>query len=252
MLDKSRINTLLKIDPDRYRAALLGSREQRDRLCVIYAFHGELAKIPEIVSEPMIGAIRYQWWRDAIDEIYSGKPVRQHDIAVPLVTVIEQGDLSRFQLDSLINGRERDLDPTPFEDLGQAREYCRETSGRIMAIAAQITQGHNEQSDLLLDLGECWGMTGLARSWRYYNSGMLSKLNFSELLDDIKDRYESARKAIGSVSPDLIPAIAYGALIPGYLKIMCSDGYSPENHVPNYSQIRKKMRLLRSTISGKI
>lgn len=251
MLDKSRINTLLQVDPDRYRAALLGTKEQRDRLCVVYAFHAELAKIPDIVSEPMIGAIRYQWWRDTIEEIFGDKPVRQHDIAMPLASVIQDFRISRFQLDSLINGRERDLDPTPFPTLAEARQYCRETSGRVMAIAAEILQTE-VSTDLVLDIGECWGMTGLARSWRYYKTGMLSNLSFDALVQDINVSYSAARAAIGKVSPELLPALAYASLIPGYLKTMKSAGYNPDDQVPNYGQLAKKTRLLRTTISGKI
>lgn len=252
MLDKSRIDMLLKVDPDRYRAAIFGTKEQRDQLAVLYAFHAELAKIPEMVSEPMIGAIRYQWWRDALDEIYSGKPVRQHDIAAPLAKVIEFKGLSRFQLDNLINGRERDLDPTPFQNLAEARHYCRETSGRIMAIAVQISIGNENYSDLALDLGECWGMIGLARGWRYYKGGMLSKLEFRSVLDETKTHYSKAQSELGRAIPDLIPGIAYSALIPGYLKIMSASEYDPESQVPLYGPLSKKFRLLRSIITGKI
>lgn len=252
MLDKSRIDTLLKVDPDRYRSALLGTKAQKERLCVTYAFHAELAKIPEMVSEPMIGAIRYQWWRDAIEEIFSGLPVRKHDIALPLAAIVKDCDLSRFQLDSLINGRERDLDSAPFLDIDDARKYCRETSGRIMEVAARVCHQEDADSELILDIGECWGMTGLARSWRYYSGGMLSNLSFQDVLEETEARYRAARGKIGRVPPDLLPAIAYSALIPGYLKIMKAREYDPVNQVPNYGQFAKKSRLLRTTISGKI
>lgn len=51
---------------DRYLAALLGPRAVRDDLIVLAAFAGEIARVPASVSEPMLGEIRLQWWRDAL------------------------------------------------------------------------------------------------------------------------------------------------------------------------------------------
>jgi len=251
MLDKSRIDTLLQVDPDRYRAALLGSKAQRERLCVIYAFHAELAKIPELVSEPMIGAIRYQWWRDAVEEIYTDKPIRQHDIALPLAAVIKGNKIGRFDFDNLIDGRERDLDPTPFEHLEAAKKYCLDTSGRLMAIAVSALRDEDVK-DSVYELGMLWGLTGLARSWRYYHNGMLSKLSFEALLDEIESGYGTVSQSLRNYPSDMTPAIAYGALIPGYIKAMKQKGYNQTKDTPEYSQLSKKFRLLRTTLSGKI
>ena len=41
-------------DPDRVRAAMFSDEEARARLMLLYAFHLELAKVPELVSESMI------------------------------------------------------------------------------------------------------------------------------------------------------------------------------------------------------
>ena len=62
---------------DRYLAALLAPRTLRDDLIAIAAFAGEIGRIPTMVSEPMIGRIRLQWWRDVIDagDRATGNPV---------------------------------------------------------------------------------------------------------------------------------------------------------------------------------
>ena len=70
MISTPTLEQLKAADPDRCRAAMFADKTTRERLLLLYAFHYELAKVPELVSEPMIGAIRYQWWRDAITEIY--------------------------------------------------------------------------------------------------------------------------------------------------------------------------------------
>jgi 15-cis-phytoene synthase len=63
---------------DWYLAALLAPRSKRADLLCLAAFAGEILRIPAVVSEPMMGAIRLQWWRDALSEatsIRTGNPV---------------------------------------------------------------------------------------------------------------------------------------------------------------------------------
>ncbi len=249
MLDKSRIEYLEKVDPDRFRSSLLAAQKNRVALQTFYAFHAELAKVPEMVSEPMIGAIRYQWWRDALDEIFTGKSIRQHDIARPLAELIHEKNISRFSLDSLINGRERDLDPEPFADIAAAKAYSRETSGRIMQIAAGILES-NLDEERISDIGTCWGLTGLLRSWRYYHGGMLSKLEFQGLHSATLELFNSTRR--GKLSPSIVPATAYVSLVPGYLESMAGPGYDPVTMAPQYNPLSKKWRLMKTALTGKI
>jgi len=154
MLSDPTLQQLKSVDPDRLRAAVFADKKGRERLQLLYAFHYELAKVPELVSEPMIGNIRYQWWRDAIAEIYEGRPVRKHEIATPLAKILIENDVPRFWVDRLIDGRERDLDPRPFATLEEAKDYCRQTSGVLMQIAVKILGAEPETS--VLEAGEAW------------------------------------------------------------------------------------------------
>ena len=69
---------LRRVDYDRYLCALFASPGPRAGMIALYAFSHEVAKISEVVSEPMLGEIRLQWWREAIDGIYDGV-ARRHD-----------------------------------------------------------------------------------------------------------------------------------------------------------------------------
>ena len=73
MISAPTLEQLKSVDPDRCRASMFADKTTRERLLLLYAFHYELAKVPELVSEPLIGAIRYQWWRDALAEIYEAR-----------------------------------------------------------------------------------------------------------------------------------------------------------------------------------
>ena len=87
---------------DRYMTALLMPRASREGLVLLAAFAGELRRIPDLVTEPMIGAIRFQWWRDALEEIGQGGPVRKHEVTTPLSEVLDAP--AAHLLDRLVEG----------------------------------------------------------------------------------------------------------------------------------------------------
>lgn len=232
-------------DPDRLRASKLADAKGREALAWIYAFHLELAKVPEMVSEPMIGEIRYQWWRKAVNEIYTGNPVRAHEVSTPLASVLLEHDIPRFWVDRLIDGRNRDLDPAPFSDIDDAREYCQKTSGVLMQIAAKCLGGENE---LVLAAGEAWGLTGLARGYGYYHDRMLSNLNFEEILEAASAAYSEAKR--GKLEAAILPACAYAALAPLFLKRMSAPKFDPKSHVAVISPFAKQWRQFQTVIKG--
>lgn len=241
---------LKQADPDRFRAALMSAAQGSADLLILYAFHYELAKVPEVTSEPMLGQIRYEWWREAIDEIYSDRAVRRHEISTPLREMLRRRDVPRFWVDRLIDGRARDLDPQPFTDLVAARDYCRQTSGTLMQIAVKVLGV--DPSDGVLDAGEAWGLTGLARSYSYYHDRILQNISFDELVSAAKDRHQIARAELATSQSDMFPAIAYAALVPGFLKRLTKTGFDPIQDTVSYSPLSKQMRLMRAGLTGRI
>src|SRR4051794_28190129 len=86
-------------DRDRFLTALFAPAARREALFALYAFNFEVAKTREVVSEPMLGQIRLQWWREAVDEIFAGGRVRSHEVVQPLAEAIRGGRLSRTHFD---------------------------------------------------------------------------------------------------------------------------------------------------------
>lgn len=254
-LNAEVIANVKRVDPDRYRAALFAAPGARARLLTLYAFHYELAKVPEHVSEPMIGAIRYQWWRDMLAEHYEGKPVRKHEVATPMVAAIEQGSLPRFWLDALIDGRERDLDPRPFENLDAAKDYCNATSGKLMQIAVQAAAPGLRLSADITDgialAGQAWGLTGLARAYGYYHKSMLSDVGFDALHGAAAKTYDEANARLKKIDSNVMPAIAYAALVPKFLGKMMGD-FDPLAQSVSYGPLAKQWRLTKAAIKGQI
>ena len=252
MLSKETLKVLKAADPDRYRAALFADKASRDDLHLLYAFHCELAKVPEIVSEPMIGHIRYQWWRECIEEIYSqgAKPVRKHEISTPLAALFLRHDVPRFWIDRLIDGRARDLDPEPFKSLKHAEEYCAQTSGVLMQIAVHICGGEGDERVLMA--GQAWGLTGLARGWGYYADGALSELDYSDVCGAAQSRYDDAKSELGSIPAAVHPALSYAALVPKFLKRLTQNGHDPVKSSVSYLPVLKQLRLCSAVLKGRI
>lgn len=151
-------------DRDRYLTVLLAPARSRAALFVLYAFKVEVEKTHAVVSEPMLGQIRLQWWRESLDGIYAGAP-RRHAVVTPLADLVQRHGLDRALFDRIIDGHERDLDPAPFESLEALVGYCIEVEGALIALAMTVLAGRPECERLALaeTAGAAFGMARLLR-----------------------------------------------------------------------------------------
>jgi phytoene synthase len=147
-------------EPDRYLAALLASPHLRDGLLALAAFSSELARIPFAVSrEPAMGAIRLQWWRDALEmpsQLSTGS-----EIADAVRTVARTFSLDGQLLSGMVDGRNASLDPEPFSSDAALRGFLWETEGAQFALASQVLDGGQAERDLRpahVAAGEAYGL----------------------------------------------------------------------------------------------
>ncbi len=127
-----------RLDRDRFWCALFAPAEARPGLMALYGFNLELARIPETVSEPLLGHMRLQWWRDALDAHYAGKPVPDHQTAVALARTIARHGLDHGAFKRLLDGRAFDLDDRPFADLAAFEAYGEATSVTLAGLTLDI------------------------------------------------------------------------------------------------------------------
>lgn len=152
-------------DPDRFLTALFAPAERREELLLLYAFNYEIAKTRELVTEPMLGRIRLQWWRESLEAIYVGGPVRHHEIVTPLAALIRGRELSRPHFEAMIDAREVDLGDQGPPTLAALEAYARESAGRLVVLALEILDARDEESRAAgLALGTGYALTGLLRS----------------------------------------------------------------------------------------
>lgn len=117
-------------DHDRYLCALFAPREVRPALHVLTVFSTEVARVAETVSEPMLGEIRLQWWRDAIAELFDGKP-RDHPAVLALAPVVARGLLSRQRFERIIEARLADLGAAAPADLAALEAFAQATAAEL-------------------------------------------------------------------------------------------------------------------------
>src|ERR1700730_4250342 len=129
---------LRRHDRDRFQTALFAPAQRREALLALYAFNYEIARVREAVTQPMLGQIRLQWWREVLDAAYAGAPARQHPVAVPLSEVIYEFGLSREPFDRLLDTRERDLADEPPASLCALEDYAEGTSAALVHLALQV------------------------------------------------------------------------------------------------------------------
>ena len=150
-------------DPDRFYAALFAPAARREALYALLAFNHEVARTREIVSQPMSGEFRLQWWRDALGTIEAGD-APAHPAAIALATAYRSFPFSLDRLKTLIEVREFDLYDEPMANLVALEAYAKATCGGLNRAMAQVL-GANEEGEFAAEqAGTAWGLTGLLRA----------------------------------------------------------------------------------------
>jgi NADH dehydrogenase [ubiquinone] 1 alpha subcomplex assembly factor 6 len=152
-------------DRDRFQTAIFAPLAAREALFSLYAFNYEIARVRESVREPMLGRIRLQWWREAIEAAYTGATPRQHEVVEPLTAVIRERGLSRAHFERLIDSRERDLDPSPPATLAELKDYAEGSSAPLIQLALEILGAALPAAvTAATEIGIAYALAGLIRA----------------------------------------------------------------------------------------
>ena len=90
-----------RVDEERWLSSRYAPGPTRRTLIVLYAFYYELARVRVSVTDPTMGQIRFQWWRDALRELAQGQQ-RQHDVVLALAEEIAARRLDPDRLLTLV------------------------------------------------------------------------------------------------------------------------------------------------------
>lgn len=158
-----------RYDRDRFLTALFAPAGVRERLLTLYAFNVEIARIRETITEPMIGQMRLQWWRDVFAAISSGDgPPKGHPVAEPLAALIEMQSLPLEPFLAALDAREQDLSEDPPANLSDLVAYCRGSSAGIATLGLRTLGVSDDQSLQTADnIATAWALTGISRAARF-------------------------------------------------------------------------------------
>ncbi len=145
---------------DRWLASLFWPASARPHVHALIAFDLEIARIHEVVTQPTLGEIRFQWWRDVItNEAPAGNPV-----AEALVDTIRRFNLDKQRLLALIEARSFDLYDDPMPNEAALENYLRDTTASIFAAVARVLAPGRLPPACVEEAGRAYGLTQLLRA----------------------------------------------------------------------------------------
>ena len=229
-----------RADPDRWLASrFVADRSVRADVIALYAFNDELARIAPAVSSPLLSEIRLAWWREALDEIAEGRPVRRHPVTEALARAAGRRRISPDLLYGMVEARAADLDAEAFTDAVSLYRYLDATAGAVMALAAQVM---GDRDPAVTAAGRAWGVAGLARS--HWLAGAPNRLPPDWTAADVSAAADSFLLSSRSESKALpvkaFPAVAYATLARPYARRR------------ELTDLGKRARLVWATVRGRL
>lgn len=225
---------LKESDVDRYLAVLLSPEPKRRSLAALYAYNAELARIRDMVREPLPGEVRLQYWRDLLHGKGHGSS-QANPLAAELLFCIGQHHLPVEPLVAMSEARIFDLYDDPMDDQASFEGYAGETAAALIQLASLVldAQSAAQSANTAGHAGVAQAIAGVllllpqhrARGQIYFPSEILAatgldRESFISAHDD--GRLAGAVSALAGLGLDHLARAAAGGpiaetLMPAYL-----------------------------------
>ncbi|MGH8715948.1 MAG: presqualene diphosphate synthase HpnD [Burkholderiales bacterium] len=141
-----------------YYSILFLPADKRRALTALFAFYREIEESAKECSDPALGQIKLNWWRQELATAFGGRA--QHPVTQALLPAATQFALPQELLLQLIDGMESDLLKNRHADFRSLQDYCSRTSGLAEQLASRIL-GLNDPNALqhAQELGLAFGLT---------------------------------------------------------------------------------------------
>jgi len=151
-------------DYDRWLCSLFAPSDIREHLFAFLAFNIELSRIRETVSEPMLGDIRLQWWREAISGLERRSP-KSHPVIEALDFTNRRRPIDFSLMQDMVDVRARDLDPTPISSIDELMAYADGTGGALHRLMMPLTGFESSEGmDAAGQAGRAFALSGIIRA----------------------------------------------------------------------------------------
>ncbi|KIW33222.1 uncharacterized protein PV07_00089 [Cladophialophora immunda] len=130
----------------------------------IRAFNIELARIPDVVSMPQIGAMRMQFWRETIDKTFKLAPPSE-PVAILLASYLKQGNkLNKTWFHRIITARDRKLTHPGFTNMAELESYAESTYSTLLYLTLSALPLNSLTMDHLAShVGKAAGIVAVLR-----------------------------------------------------------------------------------------
>ena len=207
-------------DRDRWLSTFFAPDAKRPHLLALYAFNAEILRVSDTVSEPHLGMIRLQWWRDTIESIYAGTEASGHPVAEALALAITEGALPKQVLIDLVTAHEFDLFHDRMPGLIELEAYLGEAYSRLIMMAAMILD-----REAAPKASECAGLAGVAQGLSlilgdpsHRQPFLPEGMDVRAALGHAQNRLAQAMTLLPEVPKSVLPAFLPASLTGLYLK----------------------------------
>jgi NADH dehydrogenase [ubiquinone] 1 alpha subcomplex assembly factor 6 len=164
-----------KHDFENYLGGLLVPKQYQSAFFAIRAFNIEIATIKDSThSNPHSGRIRFQWWRDIIDQIYAGKDiarVEQQPVARALIQHIKENNLTKRWFDRSLEAREKNLTSEQPDTLDDLEDYGEKGHSSILYLLLESMNIRDDNTMYVAShIGVCSGIITLLRGLPHHVS----------------------------------------------------------------------------------
>ena len=258
-------------DKDRFLATLFAPAAYRPPLFALYAFNIEIARVTEIVSGPMPGEIRLQWWREVLSGDREGEGAA-NPVAAALMAAVKQYAIAPERLSAIVDVHTFDLYDDPLQTLDDLDNYAVMTQSALIDIAADILGADRSETMMLIrSAGIAYTIAGIigglarhaVRGQLYIPLEVLErhgvtreeilarqvseplKAALAELRRHARRQLAAAQADMAFAPPAILPALLPVALVRPVLRPMERRGYEPFDVQP-LSQLTRQWLLWRA------
>lgn len=242
-------------DRARYLCAVFAKAKLRPHLMALLAFDIELSRIHGLVSEPALGAVRYQWWRD---QIRAGENAAEGPVAQGLLRAMVACDLPRDEVIALVDGHERGLDEELDDDeegLGpmNVEAAAHRTYGQLHALMARALGEENSWTlDIAREAGAALGMARFLRDTPDIAELIRANGSLSRFQSRLKVRVRLALRTVteyGAPDSRVLPALMAATLARHELREFKREKNTRSHRSRMGGNLRCMLRLLAARIS---
>ncbi|MFN3719160.1 MAG: phytoene/squalene synthase family protein [Rhizobium rhizophilum] len=272
------LQALRETDRDRYLAALLTPADRRAAIVALYAYNAELARVRDLVREPLPGEVRLQYWRDLLEGAAHGETAA-NPVAAELLRAVQAWRLPVAPLVAMADARIFDLYDDPMETTGMFEGYAGETAAALIQLACLVldAEAAERAADVVGHASVALAVAGAillmpihkARGQVYMPTQILASAGLDRetfLAAGGDDRLNAAiqafagfgldhlrkARATGQLPEDLLPAFLPVTLAEPVLKRAAKTGAACLTADIRPPQWRRQLAMMRLLLTGKL